>query len=89
MKEDGGTVTIATREEDDCYKVIISDDGVGFDTSKPIEDDGRSHVGMENVRQRLKELCNADVIIESEIGVGTTATIRIPKKENGQITENN
>lgn len=80
MKEDGGTVTIATREEDDCYKVIISDDGVGFDTSKPIEDDGRSHVGMENVRQRLKELCDADVIIESEIGKGTVATIRIPKK---------
>ena len=81
MKEDGGTVTIATREEDDCCKVIISDDGVGFDTSKPIEDDGRSHVGMENVRQRLKELCDADVIIESEIGKGTVATIRIPKQE--------
>ncbi|MBQ9679583.1 MAG: histidine kinase [Ruminococcus sp.] len=79
MKEDGGTVTIATREEDDCYKVIITDDGVGFDTSVPIEDDGRSHVGMENVRQRLKELCNADVNIESEIGKGTVATIRIPK----------
>ena len=79
MKEDGGTVTIATREEDDCYKVIITDDGVGFDTSKPIKDDGRSHVGMENVRQRLKELCDADVIIESEIGKGTVATIRIPK----------
>ena len=79
MKEDGGTVTIATREEDDCFKVIITDDGVGFDTSLPVEDDGRSHVGMENVRQRLKELCNADVIIESEIGKGTVATIRIPK----------
>ena len=84
MKEDGGTVTIATREEDDCYKVIITDDGVGFDTSKPVEDDGRSHVGMENVKQRLKELCDADVIIESEIGVGTTATIRIPKTVNGE-----
>ncbi len=80
MKEDGGTVTIATREEADCFKVIISDDGVGFDTAKPIEDDGRSHVGMENVRQRLRELCDADVIIESEIGKGTVATIRLPKK---------
>ena len=83
MKEDGGTVTIATREEDDCYKVIITDDGVGFDTTKPVRDDGRSHVGMENVRQRLKELCDAQVIIESEIGKGTVATIRIPKTENG------
>lgn len=83
MKEDGGTVTIATREEDDCYKVIITDDGVGFDTTKPVKDDGRSHVGMENVRQRLKELCDAEVIIESEIGKGTVATIRIPKTKNG------
>ncbi len=80
MKEDGGTVTIATREEADCYKVIILDDGVGFDTSKPIEDDGRSHVGMENVKQRLKELCDADITIESVVGEGTAATIRIPKK---------
>lgn len=84
MKEDGGTVTIATREEGDCYKVIISDDGVGFDTTKPVEDDGRSHVGMENVKQRLKELCNADVIIESEIGKGTVATIKIPKEQEDQ-----
>ena len=80
MKEDGGTVTIATRETDTAYEVVISDDGVGFDTSKPVKDDGRSHVGMENVRHRLKELCDADVIIESEIDKGTVATIRIPKE---------
>ena len=82
MKEDGGTVTIATRETDDAYEVVITDDGVGFDTSKPVEDDGRSHVGMENVRQRLREMCGGEVIIESEPGKGTAATIRIPKKEN-------
>ncbi len=83
MKEDGGTVTIATRETEDAYEVIVSDDGVGFDTSKPIEDDGRSHVGMENVRRRLKDLSNADLIIESTVGVGTTATIHIPKTTEG------
>lgn len=82
MKEDGGTVTIATRETDTDYEVVITDDGVGFDTSAPPKDDGRSHVGMENVRQRLRELCSAEVIIESEIGKGTAATIRIPKGEN-------
>lgn len=81
MKEDGGTVTIATRETDDAYEVIISDDGVGFDTSDPPKDDGRSHVGMENVKHRLKDMCNADVIIESEIGKGTVSTIRIPKED--------
>lgn len=81
MKEDGGTVTIATDETEESYRVIISDDGVGFDTQAPKKDDGRSHVGMENVRQRLKEMMGAEVVIESTIGVGTKATIIIPKKE--------
>ena len=45
MKEDGGTVTIATRETDKAYEVIISDDGVGFDTEAK-KNDGRSHIGM-------------------------------------------
>lgn len=81
MKEDGGTVTIATRELPDCYEVIISDDGVGFDVSAPPKNDGKNHVGMENTRQRLKDMCNAEVIIESEIGKGAVSTIRIPKEE--------
>ena len=80
MKEDGGTVTIATDETDESFLVIISDDGVGFDTEAPKKDDGRSHVGMENVRQRLKEMVNAEVVIKSKIGEGTVATIIIPKE---------
>lgn len=80
MKEDGGTVTIATKEFDDRYEVIVSDDGVGFDTSKE-PNDGRTHVGMENVRNRLKTMCNAVLNIESTVGKGTVATITIPKEE--------
>lgn len=81
MKEDGGTVTIATKEFDDRYEVIVSDDGVGFDTSKK-PNDGRTHVGMENVRNRLKTMCDAVLNIESTVGKGTVATITIPKEEN-------
>lgn len=80
MKEDGGTVTIATKELDDRYEVIVSDDGVGFDTSKK-PNDGRTHVGMENVRNRLKTMCNAVLNIESTVGKGTIATIIIPKEK--------
>lgn len=80
MKEDGGTVTIATKEFEDRYEVIVSDDGVGFDTSKK-PNDGRTHVGMENVRNRLKTMCNAVLNIESTVGKGTVATIKIPKEE--------
>lgn len=80
MKEDGGTVRISTRETESSFEVIITDDGVGFDTTQPPKDDGRTHVGMENVRQRLRDLCSAEVIIESEPGKGTTAKIIIPKE---------
>lgn len=78
MKEDGGTVTIATRETEDAYEVIISDDGVGFDVNEK-KDDGRSHVGMENTKKRLRDMCNADIIITSKVGEGTTARVIIPK----------
>lgn len=85
MKEDGGTVKIATRETDTAYEVIISDDGVGFDTNAEKPDDGRSHVGMKNTKKRLHDMCGAKVVIESEIGKGTTATVILPKE--GQKNE--
>ena len=81
MKDDGGTVRISTRETDDAFEVIIEDDGVGFDVNAPKKDDGRSHVGMENTKRRLKEMCDADIIITSKVGEGTTARVIIPKKE--------
>ena len=85
MKKKGGTVTIATRETDNAYEVIISDDGVGFDTTAQKKDDGRSHVGMENTRRRLKDMCGGKMIIESTPGVGTVATVILPKE--GQKNE--
>ena len=81
MKEDGGTVKISSRETDTAFEVIVEDDGVGFDVNEK-KDDGRSHVGMENTKKRLKDMCGGEVIITSEVGVGTTARIVIPKKEH-------
>ena len=84
MKKKGGTVRIATRETDTAYEIIISDDGVGFDTSAPRMADGRSHIGMENTRTRLKEMCGGEIFIESTVGEGTTATITLPRTEQGK-----
>ncbi|MBQ6413212.1 MAG: histidine kinase [Ruminococcus sp.] len=86
MKKKGGTVTISTHETDDAYEVIISDDGVGFDTTAPKKDDGRSPVGMDNTKRRIKELCGGQVVIESVVGEGTTAKVILPKE--GQNHEN-
>ena len=81
MKEDGGTVKISSRETENAFEVIVEDDGVGFDVNEK-KDDGRSHVGMENTKKRLKDMCGGEVIITSEVGVGTTARIVIPKDRN-------
>ena len=86
MAENGGTVTISSMETDAAFEVIITDDGVGFDTSAKQKDDGRSHIGMENTRRRIKEMCGGEVKIVSEIGKGTMATVILPKE--GQPHEN-
>ena len=80
MKEDGGTVKISTRQTETSHEIIIEDDGAGFDVSET-KDDGRSHVGMENTKKRLYEMCGGEVIITSEVGVGTTAKVIIPKNK--------
>lgn len=79
-KEGVSHLHIATRETDSYYEIEIRDTGVGFDPSLP-KNDGDTHIGIDNVRKRLHSLCNGTLTIESALGVGTTALIRIPKKE--------
>ena len=62
------------------FCVAVKDDGVGFDTSLPI--DGKKHVGLRNIRGRLKAMVNGELVLESEVGVGTKAIIMIPKEVN-------
>ena len=77
-KRGGGRVLISTDEDKENYIVKVSDTGSGFDPSVP-KNDGKSHVGIENVRQRLINMCGGTLSIESEVGKGTLATIVIPK----------
>jgi len=77
-KRGGGKVTISTAEEIDSYVIVVSDTGCGFDPAKP-KNDGKRHVGIENVRQRLSNMCSGSLSIESSEGNGTVAVIRIPK----------
>ena len=73
-----GIVKISTDETKEGYVIRIADTGCGFDPSKP-KNDGKRHVGIENVRQRLFNMCLGTLSIESEVGKGTIATIIIPK----------
>ncbi len=79
-RENGGTVTIRSEEKPDCYRVIIADDGVGFDPKKPLND-GRRHIGIENVRSRMEIMCGGHLHIDSTPGTGTEAVLTIPKGE--------
>ena len=76
--ESGGTVVIRSYETASHFCVEVKDDGVGFDTTQPIEE--KKHVGLRNIRGRLKAMVNGALIIESQIGVGTRAVILIPKE---------
>lgn len=78
-KKTGGTVTIFTKEEEDCYEIIIDDDGFGFDIDN-VQTDSDTHIGIKNVRYRLWSICHGTLTITSVPGVGTVSTIRIPKE---------
>ena len=61
--------------------IAIKDTGVGYDTLITKLDDSKSHIGLENVKDRLESRVEGKLVMESEVGVGTTATVYIPKKE--------
>ena len=76
--ETGGTVVIRSYETPTHFCVEVKDDGVGFDTSLPIDE--KKHVGLRNIRGRLKAMVDGELILESKLGVGTKAVIMIPKE---------
>ncbi len=75
VKRGGGTVKISAKRTGDAVAVTVEDDGVGFDPAKALDS---SHVGINNVKSRIKSLTGGDVEIDSKIGYGTKATITIP-----------
>ena len=74
----GGMIRVVSYETDTHYCVSVEDDGVGFDTSELLDD--RKHVGIRNIRGRLKAMVNGTLEIKSTEGVGTTVLIKIPKE---------
>ena len=74
----GGTIKVVSYETDSEYCVSVVDDGVGFDTNAEI--DNRKHLGLRNIRERLKVMVNGTLEIESTVGVGTKVLIKIPKE---------
>lgn len=78
MREEGGSVRIASHDDGRAHVVTVSDDGAGFDDRAAAAEDGCAHIGIQNVRVRLAEGCRGTLEVRSAPGEGTTATIRIP-----------
>ena len=82
-----GTVCISTEETEDFHKVIIRDDGGGFDVESLKDLDG-NHIGISNVRKRLYDECGGMLIIKSAPAEGTECTILIPKENHDENSGN-
>ena len=74
----GGAIRVISYETDTHYFVLVEDNGVGFDTRVLLDD--RKHVGIRNIRGRLRAMVNGTLEIESAKDVGTKVTITIPKE---------
>lgn len=83
----GGTVKISTGCDDDSYWVTVEDDGIGFDVDETLRKAAGHEIdstGLINLKYRLIMLQEAQLYIKSEPGVGTTATILIPKERENE-----
>ena len=74
----GGTIRVVAYETNTHYCVSVEDDGIGFDTRDLLDE--RKHVGIRNIRGRLKAMVDGTLEIESTEGVGTKVRITIPKE---------
>ena len=85
-KDEGGTIWFSTEEDENNIIIQVRDNGQGFDPRTLKETNKGDHVGLFNIRHRLKTQVNADVIINSIIGLGTNITIVIPKAEEKETS---
>ncbi|MDC6364930.1 MULTISPECIES: sensor histidine kinase [Flavobacteriaceae] len=67
---------------DGIFKLSISDDGVGFDSTK-----GKRGIGLRNVMSRVKKI-KGTLKINSTKGKGTTLTVNIPYRNVALNNEN-
>ena len=80
-KEEGGTVRISTRREGKKIVITVLDDGIGFDVDEiehiPVQKDGRTHIGLSNVKHRLEKMVNGTMTIHSRRETGTIVQITL------------
>ncbi|WP_225738052.1 tetratricopeptide repeat-containing sensor histidine kinase [Flavobacterium sp. PL002] len=76
------TIIIELKKQDKTLLLIISDDGIGFDTKLK-----RKGIGLQNIISRTKD-CNGTFDIESKKNSGTTITITVPLEQKINTSNN-
>ena len=72
-----GLVIVSTFREADAHRITIEDNGIGFDP-KQIRSSEETHIGLENVKSRVEQMCGGTMTLSSTIGEGTIVRIYIP-----------
>ena len=74
-------VSVALQRGEDSDRVRVRDDGVGFDPAIATGSVRAGHIGLASLRERAEALGGA-LKLESAPGVGTVATVTIPRGRN-------
>jgi signal transduction histidine kinase len=75
-----GTVTVRLGEDRDRWRLVVADDGSGFDQSRVRADGGGA--GLMNMRDRM-DAVGGTVTLGSRSGEGTTVTALVPMTRGG------
>ncbi len=67
-------ISIRTQKTDSGSKIIVADNGRGFNTT----DDSEPHTALKNIQQRLEIMCGGNLTITPNDGGGTVVTVIIP-----------
>ena len=78
-----GLVTVTTVREGNIHRIMIQDNGAGFDPNQAA-DGQETHIGLQNVKNRIEQMCCGKMILQSEIGRGTSVTLLIPDAGNSE-----
>lgn len=79
---EGGTVELSIKRQENRWKIVITDNGVGIppDVLEKLREgtlEGRS-VGLKNMNRRLRYISDASWSITSEVDKGTKVVITLP-----------
>ena len=71
-------VTVMVAMDDEAVRLLVADDGIGFDPARPTAPDGRPGWGLITMTERA-EAVGGRLRVESAPGEGTRITVEVPR----------